>query len=258
MSEKPPEPWRNDITMDTRLTAIDGVSSISDLSTPKRVKTVGDAISSVKNLNLSPYNNNINTVEHAFSIEYNDCEFEGISCREDFNICLFLTFIGNTEAYNLDKSECNTKEQPYQNILCSSCNVNTRAISRKRDFSPLSGVTNTGDVRSVFYIEDSEDSNKYLFVDKDISSEYKINVEGLPEDSGYCLIPASYINQFASLFGYNQIKMLAKNSKINHEMPIKIKDKESTTHVMIAPLMTNSDFKEPLLGINRYTPYLLL
>lgn len=258
MSEKPPEPWRNEITMDTRLTAIDGVSSISDLSTPKRVKTVGDALSSVETLNLSLYNDDVNTVEHAFSMEYDDCEFEGISCREDFNICLFLTFIGNTEAYNLNKSECNTKEQPYQNILCSSCNVNTRAISRKRDFNPLAGVTNTGDVRSVFYIEDSKDTNKYLFVDKDVDSEYKINLEGLPEDSSYCLITASYINQFASLFGYDDIEMLAKNSKINHEMPIKIKDKKSTTHGMIAPLIIDSDYNEPLLEINRYTPHMLL
>lgn len=258
MSKKPPEPWRNDINMDTRLTAIDGVSSISNLSTPKRVNTIGDAISSVKTLNLSPHDDDISTIEHAFSMEYDNCDFDGISCREDFNICLFLTFIGTTEAYDLDKSECNTKEQPYENILCTSCNINTRAISRKRDFSPLAGVTNTGDVRSVLYIEDAKDSNKYLFVDEEISSEYEINVEGLPENSSYCLVKSSYINQFASLFGYDDIEMLAKNSKIDHDMPIKIKDKKSTAHAMIAPLMADLDYKEPLLEVSQYTPHLLL
>lgn len=244
MTRKPPTEWRDKVSTDTKLKAIDGIESMESIDIPDRMNTVGDVLRSVHSLNLESGSTPANPVRHILSMKYEDSDVPNISDKSQFQVALFLTATGYTEAYDFDGEE-RESDFSFDKIMCATCHLNVRAISCTGDFSPVISVNLPTEVKSVAYMEHSRDVDRYIITDEEVEDESTLSAKGVSDDTNYTVLNAVYPEQFKNLFNYDTHSHLFDNTRFADDKPAIVESSDSTASGVMAPLMDDTDYTEP-------------
>lgn len=245
MTRKPPLRWRDEVSMDTKIASIEGVQSTENVDIPDRINTVGELLRSVHSLNLVETQSVAEKpVRHMLSMKYERCDIPEISDKARFQIALFLSATGFTQAYNFDSEQCESNVS-FDNIMCATCHQNVRSISCKPNHSPAVTVNPSEQVKSVAYIEHNRDTNRYVIMDEDVNDTSILFTGGISDDTEYTVLNVLYPEQFKTLFNHNSHRDLFDNTRFAHDMPAIIESSGSTASGIIAPLKDGTDYTKP-------------
>jgi phage host-nuclease inhibitor protein Gam len=244
------------VSTDTKLKAIDGIESMENIDVPDRMSTVGDVLRSVYSLNLESDSTRANPVRHILSMKYEDSDVPNISDKSQFQVALFLTATGYTEAYDFDGGELES-DFSFDNIMCANCHLNIRAISCTGDFSPVMSVNLPTEVKSVAYMENSLEVDRYIIMDEEVEDESVLSAEGVSDDTNYTVVNAVYPEQFKNLFNYDTHNHLFDNTRFADDKPMIVESSNSTASGVLAPLIDNTDYTDPWSKIRNSRWYLI-
>lgn len=248
MNKELPPKWRKNVTLESNLSSVNGLSSQFNLSSslPPEVSTVKDLFIERVCLpdKINDYETDKDSLSDLFRIEPDISELpKSIESIVDYRLSLFTLATNGTPA-DKECNESNIRETFGRHIGGAYSAHKITGISRNADFKYLGLPSPNTKPKNIIYLNIKSDIDLYVLTDAMDISEPELLIKGLPEDCEYTLVSSKLVDRFMNLFNLKNINSVATNVQFDNQALMSISDDNKETFGLIAPRNASYDLKE--------------